>query len=58
MKQNKVKDGAMSNVKINTIVTRTASYAVLLLMTILIIIPIVWMISTSLKGEDVIYNTP
>ncbi len=58
MKQNRVKDGAMSNVKINTIVTRTASYSILLLMTILIIIPIVWMISTSLKGEAVIYNTP
>ena len=58
MKQNKIKTGGMSNVKVNNIVTKTASYFILILMTFLIVVPIIWMISTSFKGDDVIYNTP
>ncbi len=58
MKQNNVNAGVMSNVKINNIVTKSASYFVLILMTFMIIVPIIWMMSTSFKGDDVIYNTP
>ena len=58
MKQSKQNTGFMSNKKNNQLVTRIASYAVLLFMTFLIFIPILWMISTSLKSEDVIFETP
>ena len=48
----------MANTKVNKIVTRTTSYAILLLMTFLIIVPILWIISTSLKSPDAIWDTP
>lgn len=48
----------MADKKNNQIVTRVASYSILLIMTCLIIIPILWMISTSLKSEDAIWDTP
>lgn len=48
----------MANKKNNEFVTRIASYGVLLTMTFLIIVPILWMISTSLKSEDAIWDTP
>lgn len=48
----------MANKKNNQIVTKVASYTVLLIMTALIFIPILWMISTSLKAEDAIWDTP
>lgn len=48
----------MANKKNNQFVTRIASYGVLLTMTFLIIVPILWMISTSLKSEDAIWDTP
>lgn len=48
----------MADKKNNQIVTRIASYSILLIMTCLIIIPILWMISTSLKSEDAIWDTP
>jgi ABC-type glycerol-3-phosphate transport system permease component len=58
MKQSKHKTTGMANTKVNKIVTRTTSYAILLLMTFLIIVPILWIISTSLKSPDAIWDTP
>lgn len=58
MNQSKTKTGFMSNKQNNQLVTRIASYGVLLTMTFLIFIPILWMISTSLKSEDAIWDTP
>lgn len=58
MNQNKEKIGFMANKKNNQVVTRVASYGVLLTMTFLIIVPVLWMISTSLKSEDAIWDTP
>lgn len=58
MNQSKQKIGFMADKKNNQIVTRVASYSILLIMTCLIIIPILWMISTSLKSEDAIWDTP
>lgn len=58
MNQSKQKIGFMADKKNNQIVTRIASYSILLIMTCLIIIPILWMISTSLKSEDAIWDTP
>ena len=58
MNQSKTKTGFMSNKKNNQLVTRIASYGILLIMTFLIIVPVLWMISTSLKSEDAIWDTP
>ena len=58
MNQSKQKNGFMSNKQNNQLVTRIASYGVLLTMTFLIIVPVLWMISTSLKSEDAIWDTP
>lgn len=58
MNQSKEKVGFMANKKNNQLVTRIASYGVLLTMTFLIIVPVLWMISTSLKSEDAIWDTP
>lgn len=58
MNQSKEKIAFMANKKNNQFVTRVASYGVLLTMTFLIIVPILWMISTSLKSEDAIWDTP
>jgi ABC-type glycerol-3-phosphate transport system permease component len=58
MNQSKQKTGFMTNKKNNQLVTRVASYGVLLTMTFLIIVPVLWMISTSLKSEDAIWDTP
>jgi len=58
MKQSKLKTTGMANTSVNKVVTRTASYAILLLMTFLIIVPILWIISTSLKSPDAIWDTP
>jgi len=58
MNQNKQKLGVMSNKKTSQFVTRFASYSVLVLMTALIFIPILWMISTALKSEEDIWDTP
>jgi len=58
MNQSKTKTGFMSNKQNNQLVTRIASYGVLLTMTFLIFVPILWMISTSLKSEDAIWDTP
>jgi multiple sugar transport system permease protein len=58
MKQSKQKTTGMANTQVNKVVTRTASYAILLLMTFLIIVPILWIISTSLKSPDAIWDTP
>jgi len=58
MNQSKQKTGFMSNKQNNQLVTRIASYGVLLTMTFLIFVPILWMISTSLKSEDAIWDTP
>lgn len=58
MNQSKEKIAFMANKKNNQFVTRIASYGVLLTMTFLIIVPILWMISTSLKSEDAIWDTP
>ena len=54
----KEKIGFMANKKNNQLVTRIASYGVLLTMTFLIIVPVLWMVSTSLKSEDAIWDTP
>lgn len=48
----------MAGTKTNRVVTRVASYAILLMMTVLIFTPIFWMISTSLKSEAVMFDTP
>ena len=58
MNQSKQKTGFMTNKKNNQLVTRVASYGVLLTMTFLIIVPVLWIISTSLKSEDAIWDTP
>ena len=58
MNQSKQKTGFMTNKKNNQFVTRVASYGILLTMTFLIIVPVLWMISTSLKSEDAIWDTP
>jgi len=58
MNQSKEKIGFMANKQKNQLVTRIASYGVLLTMTFLIFVPILWMISTSLKSEDAIWDTP
>lgn len=58
MNQSKEKTGFMANKKNNQLVTRIASYGVLLTMTFLIIVPVLWMVSTSLKSEDAIWDTP
>jgi ABC-type glycerol-3-phosphate transport system permease component len=58
MNQSKQKIGFMSNKKSNELVTRIASYSILIFMTALIFIPILWIISTSLKSEDAIWDTP
>ena len=58
MNQNKQKTSFMSNKKSNELVTRIASYSILIFMTALIFIPILWIISTSLKSEDAIWDTP
>ena len=58
MNQSKQKTGFMTNKKSNQFVTRVASYGILLTMTFLIIVPVLWMISTSLKSEDAIWDTP
>jgi ABC-type glycerol-3-phosphate transport system permease component len=52
------KDSAMAGTKTNTIVTRVATYSILIIMTFLIFVPIFWMISTSLKTEAVMFDTP
>ncbi len=57
-KSRKQKDSAMAGTKTNTIVTRIATYSILLIMTFLIFVPIFWMISTSLKTEAVMFDTP
>jgi len=57
-KNRKQKDSAMAGTKTNKIVTRVASYAILTFMTLLIFTPIFWMISTSLKSEAVMFDTP
>ena len=54
----KQKDSAMAGTKTNTIVTRIATYSILIIMTFLIFVPIFWMISTSLKTEAVMFDTP
>ncbi len=48
----------MAGTKTNTIVTRIATYSILIIMTFLIFVPIFWMISTSLKTEAVMFDTP
>lgn len=58
MNQSKEKTAFLANKKNNQFVTRVASYGVLLTMTFLIIVPILWMVSTSLKSEDAIWDTP
>ncbi len=58
MNQSKEKISFMANKQKNQLVTRIASYGVLLTMTFLIIVPILWMVSTSLKSEDAIWDTP
>lgn len=57
-KTRKQKDTAMAGTKTNTIVTRIATYSILIIMTFLIFVPIFWMISTSLKTEAVMFDTP
>ena len=52
------KDSAMAGTKTNAIITRVATYSILLIMTFLIFVPIFWMISTSLKTEAVMFDTP
>ena len=58
MNQSKQTTRFMNNKQNNQIVTRIASYTILIIMTILIFIPIFWIISTSLKSEDAIWDTP
>lgn len=58
MNQSKQKTSLMNNTKTNLIVTRFSSYIILLIMTFLIIVPILWIISTSLKSPDAIWDTP
>lgn len=48
----------MAGTKTNTLVTRIATYSILIIMTFLIFVPIFWMISTSLKTEAVMFDTP
>ncbi len=57
-KTRKQKDSAMAGTKTNTLVTRIATYSILIIMTFLIFVPIFWMISTSLKTEAVMFDTP
>lgn len=57
-KNRKQKDSAMAGTKTNKIVTRVATYSILAIMTFLIFTPIFWMISTSLKSEAVMFDTP
>ena len=52
------KDSAMAGTRTNAIITRVATYSILLIMTFLIFVPIFWMISTSLKTEAVMFDTP
>ena len=54
----KQKDSVMAGSRTNFIVTRIATYAILLIMTFLIFVPIFWMISTSIKSEAVMFDTP
>lgn len=54
----KQKDSTMAGTKANKVVTRVTSYSILLIMTLLIFTPIFWMISTSLKSEAVMFDTP
>lgn len=48
----------MAGTKANKVITRVTSYSILLIMTLLIFTPIFWMISTSLKSEAVMFDTP
>ncbi len=48
----------MAGTRTNAIITRVATYSILLIMTFLIFVPIFWMISTSLKTEAVMFDTP
>lgn len=48
----------MAGTRTNFIATRVATYSILIIMTFLIFTPIFWMISTSLKTEAVMFNTP
>ena len=48
----------MAGTKTNQIITRVATYSILVIMTFLIFVPIFWMISTSLKTEAVMFDTP
>ena len=53
-KQNKI----MSDVKVARKITNTASYAVLLFFSALVIFPILWIVSTSLKNEEDLFALP
>ena len=57
-KSHNKKDSAMAGTKTNIIVTRVVTYSILIIMTFLIFVPIFWMISTSLKTEAVMFDTP
>ncbi|MGA0113702.1 MAG: carbohydrate ABC transporter permease, partial [Candidatus Nanopelagicaceae bacterium] len=48
----------MAGTKTNKIGTGIATYSILIVMTFLIFTPIFWMISTSLKTEAVMFDTP
>ena len=54
----KQKESAMAGSKTNFIATRIATYLILIIMTFLIFVPIFWMISTSIKSEAVMFDTP
>jgi ABC-type glycerol-3-phosphate transport system permease component len=57
-KANKQKESSMAGSRVNFVATRVATYTILIIMTFLIFVPIFWMISTSLKTEAVMFDTP
>ena len=55
---NEKKYGLMSDVKVARKITNLTSYSVLFFFSALILFPILWIISTSLKNEEDLFSLP
>jgi multiple sugar transport system permease protein len=51
-------NGLMSDVNVARKITNTASYGVLLFFSALVLFPLLWIVSTSLKNEEDLFALP
>ena len=58
MRMNKKHDGVMSDINVARKITNTASYAVLIFFSALVLFPLLWIVSTSLKNEEDLFALP